>query len=158
LKKIAKELGCKVIVTQQTNRNEGLVQAAKEANGDALLFLDGNIVPPASQLRQFLEPILKDEAEVVLNNLDRSFLEKRVKHWPDSYTVWKQVLNDVLGHTELNIDSLLSMPHAITKKAIQMIGYDIPLMQCPLVSFAQKNNAHIEVCYRMQKNKISKIT
>jgi glycosyltransferase involved in cell wall biosynthesis len=122
--KVAEKLGCKVIVTQQTNSNDGCVQAAKEANGDVLLFLDGNIVLPASQLHKFVEPILKDEAEVVLNNFDRSFLDRRVKQWPDSYTVWKQVLNDALGHTELNIDSLLSMPHAITKKAIQAIGYE----------------------------------
>jgi glycosyltransferase involved in cell wall biosynthesis len=124
LKKAAKKLGCKVIVTKQTNRNEGCVQAAKEANGDVLLFLDGNTILPTSQLHQFLQPILEGKAEVVLNNLDRSYFERRVKHWPDSDTVWRQVLNDVLGHTDFNIDSLLSMPHAITKKAIQAIGYE----------------------------------
>jgi len=123
-KRLAEKLGCKVIIIEQTDGNKGYTQAAKKAKGDVLLFLRGDNVLQPSQLNTFLQPILDDHVEVVLNNLDPLFFERRAGQWPDSYTVWKQVLNDALGHMKQNINSLLSMPHALTKEVIEAIGYE----------------------------------
>ena len=42
---------------------------------------------------------------------------------PHSVTVWRQILNAMLEREELKIDSLLSVPHALTK-VVQSIGYE----------------------------------
>ena len=39
-------------------------------------------------------------------------------------TVWRQILNAMLESEELKIDSLLSVPHALTKEVVQSIGYE----------------------------------
>jgi glycosyltransferase involved in cell wall biosynthesis len=124
LNTLAVNNGFQVIVTDGTGRNEGYIKAAKKAKGDVLLFLSGNLVYQPSQLDSFLRPILEGQAEVVLNNSTPSFLKRRVKQWPDSYTLWRQVFNDSLGYRDLNIDSLISMPHAYTQEVLKSIGYE----------------------------------
>ena len=52
----------------------------KHAIGDVLLFIDGDFAIPTSKLKLFLNPILYDQADVVLNNLDALFL-KRQNHF-----------------------------------------------------------------------------
>jgi glycosyltransferase involved in cell wall biosynthesis len=119
--KIEKKFGCKVIVKDKLLRNDvGRMLGAKEAKGDVLLFLDGDVLIPASNLKKFLQPILAGHADVVLNNLDKLFMTKQPL---DSYMVWGQVLNEILDRTDLNIDSILSFPYALTKEVVQGIGY-----------------------------------
>ncbi|HDR3888186.1 TPA: glycosyltransferase [Bacillus cereus] len=119
---IAESLGCTVIQHKESLGNDvGRAVGAKHAIGDVLLFVDGDFAIRTSQLQLFLNPILYDQADVVLNNLDALFLKKQKPH---SITVWRQILNAMLEREELKIDSLLSVPHALTKEVVQNIGYE----------------------------------
>lgn len=51
----------------------GRAVGAKHAIGDVLLFIDGDFVIQTSKLQLFLNPILHDQADIVLNNLDALF-------------------------------------------------------------------------------------
>ncbi|OTW70314.1 glycosyl transferase [Bacillus sp. AFS094611] len=119
---IADRLGCKVIKhTELLGNDVGRAVGAKHAIGDVLLFIDGDFVIPTSKLQLFLNPILHDQADIVLNNLDALFLKRKK---PNSITVWRQILNAMLEREELKIDSLLDAPHALTKEVVQSIGYE----------------------------------
>ncbi len=119
---VADRLGCKVIkYTELLGNDVGRAVGAKHAIGDVLLFIDGDFAIQTSKLQLFLNPILHDQADIVLNNLDALFLKKQKPH---SVTVWRQILNAMLEREELKIDSLLSVPHALTKEVVQSIGYE----------------------------------
>ncbi|PEA24341.1 glycosyl transferase [Bacillus cereus] len=122
---IIKEVaGCNIIILEEKDNNKARVTGAKAAKGDVFLFLHGNVVIFSIQLEQFLKPILNNETDVIVNNMDSSHFERMKMNWPDVSEVYRQVLNDVIKRTDLKIDSLLSMPNAITKKAIEDIGYE----------------------------------
>ncbi|MDR4151480.1 glycosyl transferase, partial [Bacillus thuringiensis] len=38
--------------------------------------------------------------------------------------MWRQLLNAMVEREELKLDSLLSVPHALTKEDVQSIGYE----------------------------------
>ncbi|KFN01630.1 glycosyltransferase [Bacillus clarus] len=120
--KVAESLGCKVVeYTNLLGNDVGRAVGAKQAKGDVLLFIDGDFAIHSSHLQLFLNPILYNQADAVLNNFDALFLKKQRPH---SITVWRQILNAMLEREELKIDSLLSVPHALTKEVVQSIGYD----------------------------------
>ncbi|PHA02843.1 glycosyl transferase [Bacillus pseudomycoides] len=122
LEQIAKELGCIVISSEEELGNDvGRAIGAKCAKGEVLLFLDGDFPIPSPNLHFFLNPILHGQADMILNNFDALFKKKQCPH---SITVWRQILNDIVDRADLQIDSILSVPHAITKEAIESIGYD----------------------------------
>ncbi|MFP3671207.1 glycosyltransferase, partial [Priestia sp. SIMBA_032] len=75
------QLGCKVIrYTELLGNDVGRAVGAKHAIGDVLLFIDGDFAIPTSKLQLFLNPILHDQTDIVLNNLDALFLKKQKPH------------------------------------------------------------------------------
>lgn len=123
---------CNVVVIEEKNKWKAPVHGAKVANGDVVLFLDGEDVIFSVELERFIEPLLKKEQDVILNNIDSVCFEKMRVEWPSIAMVYRKIVNDVLGRMDLKYDSMLSMPYAITKKAIKDIGYDI--LQNPILS------------------------
>ncbi|ASJ51567.1 glycosyl transferase [Bacillus cereus] len=121
-----------VVVIEEKSKRKAPVHGAKIANGDVVLFLDGEDVIFSVELERFIEPILKKEQDVILNNIDSVCFEKMRVEWPSIAMVYRKIVNDVLGRMDLKYDSMLSMPYAITKKAIEDIGYDI--LQNPILS------------------------
>lgn len=121
---ITKIAGCNIIVLEEKDNKKAHVTGAKAAKGEVLLFLQGNVVIFSVQLEQFLQPIRNNAADVIVSNMDSSLLETRNMDWPDVSTIYKQVLNDVLGRSDLKMDSLSSIPNAITKQAIESVGYE----------------------------------
>ncbi|NMD70479.1 glycosyltransferase [Bacillus sp. DNRA2] len=98
----------------------GRAIGADAAQAEVVLFLDADFSIPTAQLELFLSPILTGETDVVLNDLSSLFHEKKRPH---SITVWRQVMNSaIIQKPTIGINSTLSVPHAITKKAIQQIG------------------------------------
>lgn len=117
---IAKQFGCKTVIEPNPLGNDvGRAIGATKATGDILLFLDADFVILPHELNCFLSPLLDDSADVVLNDFEFLFTQRKCPH---STTVWRQVFNELLGRRDLGIDSILSVPHAMTKKAVRKIG------------------------------------
>lgn len=117
---IAAKLGCRVLTFRnRLGHDVGRAAGARAATGDVLLFLDADLPISSTQLSAFIEPVVNGRADVVLNDLDPLYLQKKRPH---STTVWRQITNAFIRKDELRIDSLLSVPHAMTREALRKIG------------------------------------
>lgn len=117
---IANSHGCMLISEPSPLGNDvGRAVGAKQATGDVLLFLDADFAIAPFVLQNFLRPILFGNVDVVLNDFNAFFYKK---HRPHTITVWRQVFNELLDRKDLKIDSILSVPHAMTREALQKIG------------------------------------
>ncbi|MFH3733431.1 glycosyltransferase, partial [Acinetobacter baumannii] len=68
---IAQSYNCKIITLEEPSElNNCYVIGATKAKGKYLLFLDANYIIQSSLLTQFLQPLLDESADIVLNNLD----------------------------------------------------------------------------------------
>jgi len=96
----------------------GRAIGAKEATGDVLLFLDGDIVFSVKQLMPFVRACYRG-VDIALNNVNP--LYKRSSKL-DAVSIAKMFLNRTIGRGRLRYASLTAIPHAMTKKAVELIG------------------------------------
>lgn len=130
---IADRFGCKVIREELALGNDvGRAIGAAASTGDIILFLDADFALSSHKLRLFLEPLLSGQADAVLNDMDELFQEKKSPH---STTVWRQVFNAVLRREDLAVDSMLSVPHAMTRETLTAIG--IAALANPILAHAK---------------------
>lgn len=91
---------------------------ASLAAGDAVLFVDGDIVLAAEDLAAFVLEIDKG-TDVALNNIS-PYLPPFSKQ--DDVTRSKMFLNYMLGRPDLQANSLTAIPHALSRRAITVLG------------------------------------
>jgi glycosyltransferase involved in cell wall biosynthesis len=104
---------------QPLGHDVGRAVGAKLARSDLLLFLDGDIPVGAEQLVPFVA-VLAAGADIALNDISPNigpFGER------DAVTVMKEFLNRALGRPDLQANSLTAVPHAMSRKALETIGY-----------------------------------
>lgn len=97
----------------------GRAIGAKLSRGDILLFLDGDMVIPAPQLASFAAAV-DGGVDVALNDLD-SLLPPFGSS--DDVIRCKLFLNFVLGRSDLGVSSMTAVPHALSRHALESIGY-----------------------------------
>lgn len=93
---------------------------AEAAKGRVLLFIDGDMVIPAHQLRPFVRAVLSG-VDIALNDYKGPIQRTPVHPVVEA----KYVLNIMLGRSDLGGASLTAVPHAISRKAYEMIGSSI---------------------------------
>ncbi|MFC3748080.1 glycosyltransferase family 2 protein [Paenibacillus sp. GCM10012306] len=97
----------------------GRAIGAKLSRGDILLFLDGDMVIPAPLLAPF--PAAVDNGvDVALNDLNPLLPPFRLS---DDVTRSKMFLNLALGRGDLGVSSMTAVPHALSRHALEKIGY-----------------------------------
>lgn len=116
----ARKLSGAVVVhyPQALGYDVGRAVGAKLSNSDILLFVDGDILIAAEDLLPFIHAIDKG-MDVALNNITPYL--KRFSGW-DNVSIVKHFLNRTLGRGDLKANSLTAVPHALSKKALQVIG------------------------------------
>ena len=77
---IAQSYNCKIIKLENRQNQIIVMYLVPKAKGKYLLFLDANYIIHPSLLIPFLQPLLDESADVVLNNLD-DFLSKAKAHY-----------------------------------------------------------------------------
>ncbi|WP_411553168.1 glycosyltransferase family 2 protein [Paenibacillus lautus] len=93
---------------------------AKMSTGDIVLFMDGDMPVPAEKLSSFL--VAADRGvDVALNDI-MPLLPSFGRQ--DEVTRCKAFLNRMLGRDELEANSLTAVPHAMTRQALDSIGYE----------------------------------
>lgn len=104
---------------ESVGHDVGRALGAKLSRGDILLFLDGDIVIPATQLVSFTSAV-DSGVDVALNNLDPLMPSFGLC---DNVTRSKLFLNYALGRYDLGVSSMTAVPHALSRHALEVIGY-----------------------------------
>ena len=104
---------------ERVGHDVGRAIGAQMTTADTVLFTDGDMVIKAEQLAPFLYAV-DTGVDMALNDL-RSYLPSFANQ--DAVTRLKSYLNSVLNRRDLGATSLISVPHALSKKCIQTIGY-----------------------------------
>lgn len=118
---IARRNGARVIEYRRPlGHDVGRSIGARAARGEVLLFIDGDMVVPASQLRPFVQAVTDRGIDVALNDYSGP-TDKINIH---SVVLAKHALNELLGRPELKGTSLTAVPHAINREALHAIGVE----------------------------------
>ncbi|WP_255570499.1 glycosyltransferase [Cohnella sp. CFH 77786] len=124
---IARRSGAKVIAFDRPlGHDVGRAIGAKEAVGDVLLFIDADMVIPADVLKTFVEDVERG-TDVALNDYSGP-VKRAVVH---GVVLAKYALNDLMGRPDLKGASLTAIPHAMSRRALEVIGTD-PLAVPPV--------------------------
>ncbi|WIV18563.1 glycosyltransferase [Paenibacillus polygoni] len=97
---------------------------AEAAKGRVLLFVDGDMVIPAHQLRPFVQAVLSG-VDIALNDYKGPVQRTPVHPVIEA----KYALNILLGRSDLGGASLTAVPHAISRKAYETMGLNA--LSCP---------------------------
>ncbi|MBQ4900657.1 glycosyltransferase [Paenibacillus sp. Marseille-P2973] len=92
---------------------------ARQAKGEVLLFLDGDMVIPAKDLRPFTAAILSG-SDLALNDYEGPVQTREVHPVVSA----KHTLNTLLNRSDLKGASLTAVPHALSRQAASRIGYE----------------------------------
>jgi len=90
---------------------------AREARGNILLFIDADMVIPASKLRLFVNAVAQG-TDVALNDYSGPVNKSNVH----GVVLAKHALNTLIGRPDLKGSSMTAIPHAISRKALSVIG------------------------------------
>lgn len=117
---VAKHHPCATLVNMpdRLGHDVGRAVGARMTQADIVLFVDGDLPIPASDLLPFLHAVDQGK-DVALNDLGR--------HLPpyaqqDSVTRCKGFLNRVLRRPDLGASSLTAVPHALSRRALDLLG------------------------------------
>ncbi|WP_410514167.1 glycosyltransferase family A protein [Paenibacillus sp. BR2-3] len=103
---------------ESAGHDVGRAIGAKLSRGDILVFLDGDMVIPAPLLASFPAAIERG-IDVALNDIDP--LLPAFSLW-DDVTRCKLFLNLILERTDLGTGSMTAVPHALSRRAVEVIG------------------------------------
>ena len=116
--RIAQRTGARVIrYAEPLGHDVGRSVGAMAAQGEVLLFIDGDMIIQATQLRPFVNAVLRG-MDVALNQYSGP-TDKRSVH---RVVLAKHVLNELLSRADLRGMSMTAVPHAISRKALETIG------------------------------------
>jgi glycosyltransferase involved in cell wall biosynthesis len=119
--RIAARMGARVLrFPQRLGHDVGRAIGAGAARGDVVLFVDGDFVVAASELRPLVQAVLNGDADVALN----SYLGPVSRSSVHQVILAKHALNAALGRPELRGVSLTTVPHALSRRAIDTIGLE----------------------------------
>ncbi|MFD2384377.1 glycosyltransferase family 2 protein [Paenibacillus xanthanilyticus] len=116
---IARRMGAKVLsYPRPLGHDVGRAVGAEHARGDVCLFLDGDMIIPAAQLKPFVQAVLQGGVDVALNDYSGPTNKMQVH----SVVLAKHALNTMLNRPDLAGTSLTAIPHALSRKALETIG------------------------------------
>lgn len=116
---IAKQSGATVIVYEERlGHDVGRAIGAQEATGDILLFIDADFAIPAKDLHPLTQAVA-DGVDMVLNDLN---LNLRFPLY--IVNLYKYMLNIACNRKDLGVGSTIAVPHAISRKCLEGIGWD----------------------------------
>lgn len=125
--RIARASGAQVLTfNRPLGHDVGRALGAKVARGNILLFIDADMVVPAATLNKFIKAI-EQGTDVALNDYSGPTGKKMVH----GVVLAKHALNVFIGRPELAGASMTAVPHALSRRALQAIGYR-PLAVPPL--------------------------
>lgn len=129
---IAREQGAVTITFQEPlGTDVGRAIGANAAQSEILLFLDGDFVIPYVDLMPFVEAA-STCCDLAVNQLNQHL---RMRMPPGMVTALKVALNIALGREDLENASLVNVPFAMNREALEVIHWTH--LQCPPKAYAR---------------------
>ncbi|WNR45745.1 glycosyltransferase family 2 protein [Paenibacillus roseipurpureus] len=117
-KEIAERAGARVFsFPHRLGHDVGRSLGAKEAKGDILLFVDADFIIPAKEMIPLIQAV-EQGVDVALNKYNGNTSNKEIHR----VVLAKYALNAILSRADLQGNSMTSIPHAISRRALQTIG------------------------------------
>ncbi|MBY9078690.1 glycosyltransferase [Paenibacillus sp. HN-1] len=122
---IAAASGARVLVyLEPLGHDVGRSVGAEAAKGDILLFTDGDIVISAKRLSPFVKAV-GHGIDIALNRYSGALKKRR----PHPVVLSKHALNLLLGRPDLHGCSMTTVPHALSRRALETLGTG--MLSCP---------------------------
>lgn len=116
---IAKRMGAHVLeFPHLLGHDVGRSVGARVAKGQVILFVDGDFVVSKRDLRPLVQAILQGETDIALNSYIGPVRREKVHQ----VILAKHALNAALGRMDLRGVSMTTIPHAISRHALEVIG------------------------------------
>jgi glycosyltransferase involved in cell wall biosynthesis len=152
-KELAKRLGAKVIeFNDPLGHDVGRSIGAKTAKGEVILFLDGDMVISARELRAFVKAVTGG-VDVALNRYSGVTDRKEVHQ----VVAAKYALNTMLGRMDLRGASMTTVPHAISRHALQAIGVENLAVPPKSLAIAVAKKLRVEPVYYINVLKLNRL-
>ncbi|MFD2702924.1 glycosyltransferase family 2 protein [Paenibacillus shunpengii] len=117
--------GARIITySEALGHDVGRQIGAEAARGQVLLFIDGDMLIPAQDLKPFVSAVLSG-IDIALNDYNGPVRKVPVHPVVEA----KHALNTMLGRSDLKGASMTAVPHAISRAAFEMLregGLQIP--------------------------------
>ncbi|GAB1778513.1 glycosyltransferase [Priestia megaterium] len=139
--KIAKEEGCMVkVVEKRLSPHEARMEGAKAAKGDAVLFVDGDIILSASEIERFVQPLLFGHSDVVLNKWEKT----KINAFNRSEMTWSAVLHHALGKPH-RANAYLKAPYGVLLSVLKNYWEMPPLSLFVALLTQYRVSSHITI-------------
>ncbi|WP_435170053.1 glycosyltransferase family 2 protein [Paenibacillus glycanilyticus] len=150
---IARKMGARVLqFGKPLGHDVGRTIGALEAKGEVLLFIDGDMVISAANLRPFIYAVREKGVDAALNNYSGPVRKAKVH----SVVLAKHALNAVLQRPDLKGMSFTAVPHAISRRCLDTIGAEA-LSVPPLAhAMAVKQGLKVKAVHTVNVGKINK--
>jgi glycosyltransferase involved in cell wall biosynthesis len=115
---LARQAGAKVVEYKNLmGYDVGRAIGAQHSDADGILFLDGDIVIDAMELVPYLEAIA-DGIDVALNDITSLITSNDITH---SVVIGKYFINLAANRSDLGPNTMTAVPHALSRRAIDII-------------------------------------
>ncbi|MWC28660.1 glycosyltransferase family 2 protein [Paenibacillus sp. MMS18-CY102] len=150
---LARRAGARVIeYAHPLGHDVGRAVGAAAAQGEVLLFIDGDMVIPSAQLRPFIRAVASEGVDVALNDYSGP-TAKTVVH---GVVLAKHALNTLLERPDLNGTSLTAIPHAMSRAALSIIGAEALAVPPLAHARAIKSGLRVEAVKRINVGKLNR--
>ncbi|MCI1775916.1 MAG: glycosyltransferase [Paenibacillus lautus] len=148
---VAERMGAKVLSFSEPLGNDvGRSVGAQAAKGRILLFTDGDMVIPSSELRPFVQAV-QSGVDVALNDytgpIDRQPIHKVI--------LAKYTLNSMLGRADLGGASMTAVPHALSRRALDVIGLSELSVPPKAQAAAVNRGLRVEAVFRVEVGRLN---
>ena len=86
----------------------------------SFIILDGNFSLSTNEMQRFIEPIVTNQADVVLNKIDKLI---EIGKCPNMDIVWRKMLNEILSRPDLKAIQYFRY-HMRLRKVVENIGFN----------------------------------
>lgn len=150
---IASGLGARVLsFAEPLGHDVGRRIGAEAARGEILLFIDADMIIPAKDLKPFVISVSRG-VDVALNHYSGPVGRREVH----SVVLAKHTLNVMLSRRDLGGCSLTAVPHALSRKALNTIGYEALEIPPLAHAIAIKSGLQVLAVHRVPVGKLNKV-
>ncbi|ANE46101.1 glycosyl transferase family 2 [Paenibacillus swuensis] len=144
-RELAVRMGAKVIsFDEPLGHDVGRGVGAQAARGDILLFIDGDIVIPAKDLIPLVRAV-EQGVDVALNQY-LGYTKRKIVH---PVVLAKHAMSAALNRPDLKGASLTTIPHALSRRALESIGCENLAVPPLALSMAIHNGLYVSAVHRI---------